>query len=46
MLIWKTHLILVKNVEENCILECLVVCDDGLEVVFERLDSTDISETL
>ena len=36
MLIWKAHLTLVKDANENCILEC----DDGIEVVFERLDST------
>ena len=46
MLIWKGHLTLVKNVNENCILECLVVCDDGLEVVFERLVSTDKQDSV
>ena len=46
MLLWKAPLTMVKNVNENCILECLVVCDDGLEVVFERLVSTDKQDSV
>ena len=30
-----------ENINETCILECLVVCDDWLEMVFERLVFTD-----
>ena len=36
----------MKDVNENCILERLVVCDDGLEVVFERLDSADKQDSV
>ena len=46
MLIWKGHLTLVKDVNENCILERLMVCDDGLEVVFVRLVSTDKQDSV
>ena len=46
MLLWKAPLTMMKNVNENCILERLVVCDDGLEVVFERLDSTDKQDSV
>ena len=46
MLLWKAHLTLVKNVNENCILEYLVLCDDGLYVVFERVVTTDKQDSV
>ena len=46
MFIWKAHLTLVKNVNENCMLEYLVVCDDGLYVVFERVVTTDKQDSV
>ena len=46
MLLWKAPMTMVKNVNENCILERLVVCDDGLEVVFVRLFSTDKQDSV